>query len=196
VRVDRPVSPELLAAHARPDVSLRLARAHEIPLASEIDDEALGLYAEHGVAFDVLAHAAFFAAEVRTWTDAAEHARVVFASDAAGVVGFAALGFLDGAPILEQLSVRRRAMRRGVGSTLVALAIDWSASSGALWLTTYDHLPFNRPFYERRGFVVVPERDCGPGLRALLDAERIALPRPDARVAMRLLHVSGAKGGN
>ncbi len=53
-----------------------------------------------------------------------------------------------------------------------------------LWLTTYAHLPWNGPFYERHGFVVMRDNDCGPELRAILDEQRAVLPDPKKRVAM------------
>jgi hypothetical protein len=52
-------------------------------------------------------------------------------------------------------------------------------------LTTYDDVPFNRPYYERHGYAVVPEIACGPGVQHHLDEQRRHLPGPAQRVAMR-----------
>lgn len=52
-----------------------------------------------------------------------------------------------------------------------------------MWLTTYDHVAWNRPWYEREGFRVVSPDAAGPELRAILDAEG-ALPDPQHRVLM------------
>jgi GNAT superfamily N-acetyltransferase len=102
-------------------------------------------------------------------------------------LGFAALDIVDGDPYLEQLAVRAAAMRRGIGALLLAHAAAWAkAQAGrALWLTTYSHLPFNRPYYERHGYLVVPEEDCGPGILHHLAEQRRYLPAPAERVAMR-----------
>jgi hypothetical protein len=94
------------------------------------------------------------------------------------------MGFVDDAPHLEQLSVRRVAMRRGIGRRLLARAIEWSAHR-PLWLTTYAHLPWNRPFYESVGFAVVPEPACPPSIVQILDEQRRWLPAPAERIAMR-----------
>jgi len=91
---------------------------------------------------------------------------------------------IDGAPYLEQLSIRRTAMRQGLGRRLLQHAIAW-AGDEPLWLTTYGHIPWNRPFYERHGFVIVPESACPPGMVAILDDQRRALPAPEERIAMR-----------
>ena len=48
------------------------------------------------------------------------------------------------------------------------------------------HVVRNRPFYERLGFSVVSEQNCGPEMRQVLREERGALPKPEARVAMRI----------
>ena len=74
-------------------------------------------------------------------------------------------------------------MRRGIGGALVALAVDWSKNR-PLWLTTYGHVPWNAPYYERFGFSRVDEASCGPEMRWFLDEERRALPCPEQRVVM------------
>jgi hypothetical protein len=46
-------------------------------------------------------------------------------------------------------------------------------------------VPWNRPFYEREGFDVVPATDCPTEIVAILDEQRRWLPAPEQRVAMR-----------
>jgi ribosomal protein S18 acetylase RimI-like enzyme len=75
-------------------------------------------------------------------------------------------------------------MRQGIGRRLLERAIEW-AGGESLWLTTYAHIPWNRPFYERHGFVTIPESACPPGIVAILDDQRKALPAPHQRIAMR-----------
>jgi GNAT superfamily N-acetyltransferase len=119
------------------------------------------------------------------WAEAARAGSLLFAcAPGDEPVGFVGLGLLDGDPWLQQLSVRRTWMRRGIGRTLLSHAQRWSAQRGALWLTTWSHVAYNRPFYESAGFVCVAEGDCGPGMRGVLDEEREALPAPEQRVAM------------
>jgi hypothetical protein len=62
--------------------------------------------------------------------------------------------------------------------------LDWAAGE-ALWLTTYAHVPWNRAFYERFGFAVVPESSCGGDILEILTEQRRWLPAPEQRVAMR-----------
>jgi GNAT superfamily N-acetyltransferase len=131
---------------------------------------------------------AFALAERQRSLAAAEAERAFLAVDESGVcLGFAALDSLDGEPYLDQLAVQRAFMRRGVGQLLLEQAVAWAErqKGDALRLTTYAHLPFNRPYYERHGFVVVAEVECGSGIRHHLEEQRRALPTPSERVAMR-----------
>lgn len=174
--------------NSRSKFSVRPALPSEMELLRAIDDDAATLYGEHGVTIELTSEHPFLRDELARWLRSAQLGRAFLAVDHAGSgVGFAALDMVDGEPYLDQLAVRVSAMRRGIGGTLLALAADWARTSGgsALWLTTYDHLPFNRPYYERRGYVVMPEFACGPGIRHHLDEERRHLPAPAHRVAMR-----------
>jgi len=171
--------------------SLRRAVAGDIELLSDIDDDAGALYEEVGLPMDPQADDPFVVLERERWLASlrAGTAQVAIA-EGGEAAGFYALGMADGLPYLEQLSVRRAFMRQGVGTRLLEAALEHSARDGVLWLTTYDHLSFNRLFYEREGFSVVPEMECGPELRHMLELQRRCLPAPDKRIAMRHLHAA------
>jgi GNAT superfamily N-acetyltransferase len=171
------------------DLTIRTARADELPVLVSIDDDASTLYAEWGLALALPPTHPFTVAERALWRSSLEQGSVYLALDAAHQpLGFAALALLDGAAYLDQLSVRRTAMRRGVGRQLLQVAIDWarSQSQPALTLTTYNHLAFNSPFYERHGFQVLAPAEPTPGLVHHLEEQRRYLPLPEQRVAMRL----------
>jgi GNAT superfamily N-acetyltransferase len=167
-------------------ITIRLGRPDELALVTAIDDDASELFGAAGLSMAHLrADHPFVLDEQRRWAAAIDRRSLFVACGTDGVaVGFASLGSVDGDCHLDQLAVLRPWMRRGVGRALLGQAIDW-ARGRALWLTTYAHLPWNRPYYERMGFSVVPEALCGPDIRALLDDERNALPAPEQRVAMR-----------
>ena len=170
-----------------PRFEIRPADPGEMPDLIAIDDDATTLYAKSGLPLVLPRGDPFIADEQARWTAAAHAGRLFLAFDARHErAGFAALDVLDDEPYLDQLSVRTSSMGRGIGSRLLQHAIEWASRHGGrgLWLTTYRHIRHNAPFYQRRGFVVVPEGDCGPGVRHHLDAQRAALPLPDERVAM------------
>ena len=160
---------------------LRSVRPDELRLLTEINDDACLAYGEYGLSFDLREDHPFVLAEAARWKASALAGHAFFAC-APDPVGFVALGFLDGKPHLDQVSVRRAWARRGIGTALVVHAQRWSLPRGELWLTTYDGVPFNRPFYERLGFDVAAP---GPELSATLDEERAALPAPERRISMR-----------
>jgi RimJ/RimL family protein N-acetyltransferase len=179
-----------LAAPPAPPLYVRPARLGELPIASAIDDDAVLAYAEIGLAFSLAPGHPFVAYELGRWRDAAEKFRLLFACLPGGEpAGFAAFGVVDGRPYLQQVSVRRAFMRRGIGRALVERALRWSVREGELTLTTYDaRVDWNEPWYARLGFARVPEEEWGPELRDIVAHEREALPAPEARVVMRYRH--------
>jgi GNAT superfamily N-acetyltransferase len=175
---------------AREPFTIRPALPSELPILNAIDDDASTLYAAYGIPLELPAGHVFLREELARWLRSAELGCAFLAVDAAGTaLGFAAVGAADGAPYLEQLAVRVSAMRRGIGGRLLERAADCARAAGAtgIWLTTYGHLPFNRPYYLRHGYEVVPEAACGPDIRHHLDQQRRCLPEPTQRVAMRRL---------
>ena len=83
-------------------------------------------------------------------------------------VGFVSVELVGGIPHIWQLAVDPDHGRRGLGRALMEAACDWARSEhfDAITLTTYRDVPWNGPFYESLGFVVLetltPESDRNP----------------------------------
>lgn len=168
--------------------TLRAGVPGDLATLGEIDADAGGIFEQAGLFLDLPDTHEFPAAERRRWQECLAARTVLIAVDRAfGAAGFAAVGMKDGEPYLAQLSVRQRFMRLGLGSALLEAAVELVKALGArtMWLTTYRHLAWNQPFYERNSFVVMPERDCGAELLAEHGIERRWLPMPHERVIMR-----------
>jgi GNAT superfamily N-acetyltransferase len=164
---------------------IRPAAPEEFDEIIAIDDDSLTLYEQAGLHVDLGSDHPFARAERERWTRAVRAGNAFLGRlPGAGPVGLLVMSLVDGAPHLEQLSVRTSAMRRGIGRRLLMSAIEW-AQGEPLWLTTYSHLPWNRPFYESAGFQVVPESRCGGEILEILDEQRRWLPAPQQRIAMR-----------
>jgi GNAT superfamily N-acetyltransferase len=167
-------------------VTLERGCPADLPDAVAIDEDACLLYSRAGLVFRLPADHPFLTAEADRWRRCAELGGLWFASRRGGRVGFAALGEIDGLRHLDQLAVHTSAQRAGIGRALVsAMQGIAAAERRSLVLTTYDHLPWNAPFYGTCGFRRLDAGELGPGLRRAIEAERAALPRADLRVAMR-----------
>jgi GNAT superfamily N-acetyltransferase len=164
----------------------------DLALLLEIDLDAGSVFERAGLYLDLPETHEFSTSERRRLHASLTAGGTIIAMDGVGTAaGFIALGMLGALPYVEQISVRTRDMRAGLGTALLAAASRHPAAQRgpALWLTTYDHLPWNRPFYERNGFVAVPEQDCGPAILAELAFQRRWLPLPAQRIAMRRLPI-------
>jgi len=111
----------------------------------------------------------------------------VAVDDADRPVGFALCAPVGSALHLEEIDVDPDHARRGIGTALVEHVCAEARRSGweHVTLTTYAHVPWNAPFYERLGFRVLARGELDGALRAVVEAEAREIPAPDRRVAMR-----------
>jgi GNAT superfamily N-acetyltransferase len=102
-------------------------------------------------------------------------------------VGYAWAVDLDGQPHLEQLSVLPEVEGHGIGSALLEVVARWAAGTGAgsLTLSTFREVPWNSPWYARRGFEVLPAVGLDSRLLAVRHHEAERGLDVDARVVMR-----------
>ena len=111
----------------------------------------------------------------------------VIRGEAGEPVAFLMGSQVDGCLHVEQLSVDPGSARRGLGRALLEHAAQRAASDGmpALTLTTFEHVPWNAPYYARLGFRILADAEVTPGLRAIRRREaEIGLDRWP-RVCMR-----------
>lgn len=187
-RVTNPPVARMPSRTMAQSIVIRQAAPEEMEECIAIDDDACALYEQAGLRFDIGPAHPFARSEHSRWARAARDGNAFLAQQPDGrVVGLLVMGLVDDAPYLEQISVRTSAMRRGIGRLLVARAIEWAARE-AMWLTTYAHLPWNRPFYERFGFQAIREAECPPEILAILAEQRRWLPAPEERIAMQRPH--------
>lgn len=102
-------------------------------------------------------------------------------------VGSVSVELVGGIPHIWQLAIDPDHGRRGLGRALMEAACDWARSEhfDAITLTTYRDVPWNGPFYESLGFVVL--ETLTPELIEIRRHER-AIGDDDfgPRVAMRI----------
>ena len=74
-------------------------------------------------------------------------------------IGYCLLQSIRGLALLSQIDVAEEHGRRGLGRALVQKAIKRAQELGFGWLylTTFENIPWNAPFYASMGFERVPE---------------------------------------
>ena len=102
-------------------------------------------------------------------------------------VGFAFTTVIDGVAHLDEIDVHPEASGLGVGSALLERVADEARSMGfpALTLSTLEDVPWNAPYYGRRGFRILAPEELTPGLRELLRQEAESDFPMHLRVIMR-----------
>ena len=170
------------------DFSIRLARAEDAEAFHRVEEDAAALLHEEPSLAGI---------PVPPSTSAEDYRRTIAAGQcltaAVGdeVVGFAAAGRVGRELHLHELSVARAHQRKHIGSTLLrALKID-AANSGlrAITLNTYRDIPWNGPFYARRGFVEVDDFETRPHLlRSIEEAVGAGMPRARRCAMIRFLN--------
>jgi GNAT superfamily N-acetyltransferase len=149
---------------------IRPARPEDLPVLRNVEIAAGACFRDVGMAaiaddepLTVGALAAY-QEEGRAW---------VVADPADRPVAYLLVEVVDTNAHIEQVSVHPRHARHGLGRALIDTAAAWAAQRGlaAMTLTTFAHVPWNAPYYERLGFRVLSGDDITPGLRRIQDQE-------------------------
>lgn len=143
---------------------IRAARRHDIALLPQIENAADERYVRLGLRQVLTMPPASVASleqgrrDGRLW---------VAVSPLNRVVGFALMKFPGGTAWLDQLSVLDRWQGRGLGAALIDRTARHARELGQdkLYLSTYLGVPWNAPFYERRGFASLPRGEWPPAFR-------------------------------
>jgi GNAT superfamily N-acetyltransferase len=116
------------------------------------------------------------------------------------LVGYVLADELDHQAHIEQMSVVPSYQGRGVARLLLGQIRSWAMQRdrGAITLTTFSEVPWNRPLYEHLGFTVMAADEIGPELRWRRAVEADRGLDPAKRVCMRLDLAAGAlaRSGN
>ena len=97
----------------------------------------------------------------------------VFVDAADRQVAYLLVDAVDGRGHVEQVSVHPKHAHNGIGRQLIDHADSWAAehAMAGLTLTTYVHVPWNGPYYQRLGFRYMQDDEIGEGLRAIRESE-------------------------
>lgn len=104
---------------------------------------------------------------------------------------------VDGNAHIEQVSVHPDHARQGLGRDLLQAAAEWARNHdlAGLTLTTFTHVPWNAPYYQRIGFQTLREHEVTSGLRAIREHEATLGLDRWPRVVMRR-GIASSQGGH
>jgi GNAT superfamily N-acetyltransferase len=124
---------------------------------------------------------------IETFTAAQQAGRLWVASTSdCAPVGFALVLEIDRFAHLDELDVLPSYGRQGFGTSLLTTVCAWAAKAGypGITLRTFRDVPWNAPFYQKRGFHVVDSATLSEGHVGLEESERQRGLRTDNRVTM------------
>lgn len=100
-------------------------------------------------------------------------------------MGFLLAKVVDESFHIKEVDVHPACARKGLGGKLLehSFTVARERNFSSITLTTFKHLPWNGPFYERHGFVSLEESEMGAELSEILRQE--AKDGLNNRIAMR-----------
>jgi GNAT superfamily N-acetyltransferase len=163
---------------------IRRPRRHEIKLLPQVENEADTRYRRVGLDRVIAMPPASLASLEAGWR---EGRLWVAVSRFNQPVGFALMKFPGRTAWLDQLSVLDRWQGRGLGTALIDRTAAAARMRGfdTLYLSTYRDVPWNAPFYTRRGFQEVPRAIWPRAFRIQFLAENSHGHPPWRRTIMR-----------
>jgi len=168
--------------------TIRAARAGDLKALPQIEREAASMFDALCSELGMPTSGSEEVNTIETFREALRQKRLWVAIDSdSREVGFALALEIDGNAHLEELDVLPTHGRRGVGSKLVETVCAWATEMGypCVTLSTFREIPWNRPFYEKRGFCVVEPMEYSPGIRDIVRIEESAGLNTSLRVVMR-----------
>ena len=165
------------------DWSVRLAQPEDAPSFTAVEEDAAQLLINEPSLSRIPAPPS---SEPEAYRELIQKGHCLAAVSEGQIVGIAAARPIGRELHLHELSVASRFQRKGIGATLLnGVKVDArNVGFRAITLHTYRDIPWNAPFYQRHGFMVLDDLAPHPRLAAGLEAAvEFGLPR-DRRCAM------------
>ena len=178
----QPHNPEKSSQTVSSGYKIQPAKETDIPLLNAIEAAAATIFPPGSLPENVLAERV----PADILTDALHQNRLLVAVDATQApVGYAFWQNVTGFALLAQVDVHPQHGRKGLGTALVTRMIDQVVQAGFpyLYLTTFSDVPWNAPFYQKLGFILL-DADSQPDFikESLRDEQERGM---NNRVAMR-----------
>jgi GNAT superfamily N-acetyltransferase len=153
-----------------PALSHRRAKSADIAGIQDVEPDA-GQRFKH-IGMPEIAHDPPLATELLAELVRDEHVWVTEA-DGDQIVAYLIAIEIDGDVHIDQVSVRTKFERIGIGAALIELAAEWGKGIGARRVTlfTFEEVAWNAPYYRRLGFIALDDSAMGPELLQIFEAE-------------------------
>lgn len=165
------------------DYRIRRARSDEVMRVREIEDEAGTRFAGLGLVDESLDVSFPLDDLIRL----VEIGQVWVACRGDDIpVGMVIASMREGTAYVEEMDVTPAHGRQGLGTRLLATACEWAEAEGlpAVTLSTFRDVPWNGPFYRKRGFKDLTPTEWTAGMRKIREIEAEHGLRVERRVFM------------
>jgi GNAT superfamily N-acetyltransferase len=166
---------------------VRLAVAKDVARLPEIERKAGMLFDDHLEQIGLTKEFQQQVNSLENFENARRAGRLWVAALPSGdAVGFAMVLEIGGFAHLDELDVLPAHGRKGLGSALLDAVCTWAVQTGypGVTLTTFRDIPWNAPFYWRRGFRVVASSELSNEHVQVVVSEGRRGLRTDLRVMM------------
>ena len=180
-------SAERDATMTAPAYALGLARPEDVALLPDVERRAGFLFKTYAGDLGITDQMYDDPTPVEALAEAQRAGRLWVATASGGTpVGFALVIEIQEYAHLDEIDVLPLHGGQGIGSALLASVCSWATDTGyaAVTLRTFRDVPWNAPFYARRGFRIVDSADLSQAHVALEASERDEGLRTDIRVTM------------
>jgi GNAT superfamily N-acetyltransferase len=173
-------------------IAVRLAHPGDVALLPDIERRAASRFKPYQRDLDIPEEMFEGANDIQTLAAAQQAGRLWVAVAGGTPIGFALAIEMEGYAHLEEMDVLPAHAGQGVGSRLLDAVCSWAERAGhrGVTLRTFRAVPWNAPFYQRRGFRIVDSRELSIAHAALEASEHARGLRSDLRVSMVLPHVN------
>lgn len=151
-------------------IRIRLASADDVPKIAPLEKAAGEVYREIGM--DAVADDAPIPDSLLLL--AVEEQRLWVAVEYGALKAYVLGEFLPQSLHIDQVTVHPDAARRGLGALMIeSISADpRSKERGLITLTSFANVPWNAPYYERIGFVDIPESEWPEGVSEKVKADQ------------------------
>lgn len=160
----------MVVKHKR-TISFRLATVNDVPKLQTIELAAAAIFSDA----DLNPHLKNQATSIKAFEESIEqnHCFIITVNDQ--IAGFCQCGIVDSFWHIFEISIHPDYSRKGFGKQFLNYVVNTASDNqfNAVTLTTFEHIPWNGPFYKKNGFELITENQVLPELRKIIKKEKL-----------------------